>query len=33
MEGLAHILAIDAEARRTAEVLTGDRSAASTRGT
>jgi 1-deoxy-D-xylulose-5-phosphate reductoisomerase len=33
MEGLAHILAIDAEARRTAEVLTGHRRATSTSGT
>jgi hypothetical protein len=29
MEGLAHILAIDAEARRTAELLTGEARAAS----
>jgi 1-deoxy-D-xylulose-5-phosphate reductoisomerase len=33
MEGLAHILAIDAEARRTARSLTGDRRAASAGGT
>ena len=32
MEGLAHILAIDAEARRTAKLLTGDRGDASTSG-
>jgi 1-deoxy-D-xylulose-5-phosphate reductoisomerase len=32
MEGLAHILAIDAEARRTAELLTGEARAASAKG-
>jgi 1-deoxy-D-xylulose-5-phosphate reductoisomerase len=32
MEGLSHILAIDAEARRTAELLTGEARAASAKG-